>query len=165
MEYMSLIAIIGTIASIAGALVSIWHSIRSKNAANDAIQVRREFIDHRKTSELSHLQASCKRAQKAMEKYGPGSIPSSLKGISPDNDARDVQDFLLMTNEYRSYFSNKKPSEADSFCNTMNPMLDNFAQSQKSDELREYGKQILINLSTMASVIKRKLDTKRESTH
>lgn len=98
-----------------------------------------------------------------MEKYGPGSVPSSLAGISPEKDAADVQEFVVTLKEQRAHFGSGQPNEADEFCETLMPLLDSFAQASAPDSLRENGKQIVIHLSTIAAVIKRQLDYKRET--
>lgn len=165
MDAMSWTAIIGTIASIGGAGVSIWQARNSRNAAEESKLVRAQLIDHRKASELAQLQAVCKRAQKSMEKYGPGSVPSSLTGISPENDAHDVQEFMLLINENRSHFGSKNPNEADEFCEKLRPVLNDFAQASESTDLRRYGTQVLLHLSNMTPIIKKHLEAKRETVH
>lgn len=162
---MHLLTIVASISSIVGAIISIWQAYRSKKFANEAKQIRKGLIDHRKTSELAQIQSSCKKAQKSMEKYGPGSVPSSLKGISSEQDAQNVQEFLLLIRENRTYFVNRNGNEADKLYNIIAPILDKFAQSQDENDLRAHGKEILIHLSSMASIIKNKLDSKRECIH
>ncbi|MEO7862411.1 MAG: hypothetical protein ABIU05_18660 [Nitrospirales bacterium] len=98
-----------------------------------------------------------------MDKYGPGSIPSNLVGISPAKDASDVQDFLVLLKEQRGHFGASYPNEADQFCETLTPLLDNFAQSTTPEALREHGKQMVVHMSAMAAVIKRRLDQKQET--
>lgn len=164
MDASLLITIIGTFASVGGAGISIHQARKSKNAADEAKKVRAQLIDHRKTSELAQLQTVCKRAQKSMEKYGPASSPSSLAGISPQKDAEDVQEFILNLKENSSYFGFKKPNEADEFCETLSPILSEFSQSSDPRELKEVGTQVLTHLSSMTSIIKRQLDTKKEKT-
>lgn len=163
MDAMSTLAVIGTVASIGGAWVSINQAGKSKIAAEEAKKVQTQLVDHRKTSDLAQIQSSCKKAQKAMEKYGPGSVPSSLVGIEPGNDARDVQDFIMKVREYRAYFGSKSQNEADQFCEVITPLLDVFAQTSKPEGLRDNGKQIVVHLANMAASIKRLLDAKRET--
>ncbi len=98
-----------------------------------------------------------------MEKYGPGSVPSSLVGIELKNDAGDVQEFILSIREYRAYFGNKSPNEADKFCDIITPLLDDFAQATNPKDLRDNGKQIVVHLANMASIIKRHLDARKET--
>lgn len=163
MDAMSVLTVVGTMASIGGAWVSINQAGKSRTAAEEAKKVRAQLVDHRKTSDLAQVQSLCKKAQKSMEKYGPGSVPSSLVGIEPGNDAQDVQDFIMTTREHRAYFGNKSPNEADEFCNVITPLLDYFAQTKEPEGLREHGKQIVVHLANMAAIIKRHLDSKKET--
>lgn len=154
---------IGTVVSIIGAGISIWQAIKSKSAATEACRIRSLLIDHRETSELSQIQASCRKAQKSMEKYGPGSVADNLHGISPANDARDVQEFVLYLREQRDHFGRNPPNEVDNLCDLLLPLLDEFAQAADPMMLRDKGKQIVIHLSGFSSVIKLRLDQKREA--
>lgn len=163
MDAMSVLTIVGTVASIGGAWVSIDQAGKSRTAAEESKKVRAQLIDHRKTSDLAHVQSLCKKAQKSMEKYGPGSVPSSLVGIEPGNDASDVQEFIMTIREHRAYFGNKSPNEADEFCDVITPLLDDFAQTSNPKGLRDHGKQIVVHLANIASIIKRHLDAKKET--
>lgn len=163
MDTMSILAWVGTLASLGGAWVSLWQASQSRTAADEAIRIRSQLVDHREASELAHVQAVCKKAQKSMEKYGPGSVPSSLMGISPASDAADVQDFWVCLKEQRAHFGKALPNEADQFCDVLTPLLDKFAQATEPQPLREHGKQIVVHLSSIAAVIKKQLDGKRET--
>jgi len=162
LDVVSIIAIIGTVASIGGAVVAVWQAKRSTSAANEARLVRAQLIGHRQASELTQLHIVCKKAQKSMEKYGPGSVPANLHGISPEKDAQDVQEFLLLIKENRLHFGNQFPNEADDFCDKLAPILNSFAQAKKPNDLRQHGTQILLHLSNMTSITKKYLDGKRE---
>ena len=160
---MSVLSWVGTLASLGGAGISVWQASQSRSAADEAIRIRAQLIDHREASELAHVQAVCKKAQKSMEKYGPGSVPSSLVGISPASDAVDVQEFIVCLKEQRAHFGNAQANEADQYCEVLTPLLDKFAQAGSPQKLREFGKQIVVHLSSIAAAIKRQLDGKREA--
>ena len=163
MDMMTFLTWFGAGLSIIGAAVSIWQAIRSQSAAKEAQRIRAQMIDHREAAELSQVQASCKKAQKSMEKYGPASIAGSLNGISPEKDAGDVQEFIFFLREQRAHFGMSRPNEADQFCEILLPLLDDFAQAANTVILRDFGKQIAIHLSSISAVIKMHLDGKRES--
>lgn len=163
MDTMSVLSWVGMLASVGGAGVSIWQASQSRDAAKEAIRIRAQLVDHRVSSELAHVQAICKKAQKSMEKYGPGSVPSSLAGVSPKRDAEDVQEFIICLKEQRDHFGATQPNEVDQFCEVLTPLLDRFAQATSPELLRENGKQIVVHLSSISSVIKKHLDGKRET--
>lgn len=163
MDTMAQLTWLGTIASIVGAGISFWQSVRARSAADEAVRVKTQLVDHREASELTQLQTSCKKAQKSMEKYGPGSTPASLVGISHEKDAADLQEFIICFGELRGHFGQGSPNQADIFCKALTPLLDDFAQSNSNIEMRQKGKVIVIQLSTIAAAIKRQLDVKRET--
>jgi len=162
MDTVFILTVIGTVASLGGAGVSIWQASQSKKAAEEAKRVQAQLINQRKASELAQVQAICKKAQKSMEKYGPGSVPDSLTGVSPGKDAADVQDFLILLKEHRAHFGTKQHNQADEFCDTLTPLLDSFAQARSNESLRENGKLIVIHLGTFAAAIKKQIESKRE---
>ena len=162
---MSILTVIGTVASIIGAWVSVKYASKASDAAKEAKRIKSQLIDQRKVSELTKLQVSCKRAQNSMAKYGPASTQAGLAGNSTANDSRDVQDFILLLKENRSHFGNKTPNEADDFCSVLTPLLDSFAQSSAPNDQRDNGKQIVIHLSSFAAAIKTRLDSKREAVY
>lgn len=162
MDTLSFIAIIGTIASIVGAIISLWQAKKSKKSAVEASQVRSQLLHHRKTSELAQLLAICRKVQKTMVKYGPASTKTSLQGIMPENDAKEVQEFILLLKENRSYFQKKQTNDADTFCENMNSLISGFVQSDDKENLREIGIDILLKINSMLSIIRKKLDYKQE---
>ena len=165
MDLLSFIAIIGTIASIVGAIISLWQAKKSKTSAIEASQIRSQLLHHRKTSELAQLLALCRKVQKKMVKYGPASTKTSLQGIVPDNDAKEVQDFILLLKENRSFFQKKQTNDADSFCENMNVLISEFVQSDDKQNLKKIGTEILLKINSMLSIIRKKLDYKQEQVY
>lgn len=163
---MDTLTLISAFASITGAGVSIWQARKAKTAAQEVKAARAQMIDHRKTSELAELQTFCQKAQKSMEKFGHGASSVSLNGIDPSREGKDVQDFLLKLNEYRSHFGSKDPNPADIFIKKVGPVLTKFASSSRSQkQMIVLGTEILMEISNMSSIIKKTLDSKRETVH
>jgi len=162
---MSILTVIGTVASIIGAWVSVKYASKASDAAKEAKRIKSQLIDQRKASELTKLQVSCKRALGSMVKYGPASSPTSLAGISTEKDSFDVQEFILLIKEHRTLFSNKTPNEADEFCTVLTPLLDDFANSSTTKDQLKFGKQIVMDLSSISAAIKKRLDSRRETVH
>jgi hypothetical protein len=154
------LTIVGTLASLLGAGIAIWQSVKAKASANEAERIKNQIFGYRATSELSQLQAGCKKAQNSMSKYGPGSPSSSLKGVEPENDARDVQEFLLLVKEYREYFKERRRNQADSLCDAINPLLKDFSDETNPQKQKDLGTQILFLVSDFTSVIKKLVDSK-----
>jgi hypothetical protein len=167
---LTIIAIVGSIASVIGAGIAIKHSRAAKTAAQEAKEARAQIIDHRETSEITKLEYSCNDAQSSMEKYGPGSSPKSieakLSGTTPEADADKVQTFMLLVNEHRLIFGSKNQNLADEFVKSIREDLDKFSQSYDSPkQMKEHGTDLLMRINTMSSKIKKILDKKRETLH
>jgi hypothetical protein len=161
----STLTIIGTLASIVGAWISWNQASKAKDAAQEAKRIRTQLVDKRKTSELSKIQVSCKKALDSMFKYGPASTPTSLAGNSTEKDSFDVQEFILLIKEHATHFGNKTPNEADEFCKVLTPLLESFANSSAIEDQMKYGKQLVANLSSISATIKKRLDNKCETIH
>lgn len=162
MEANLAITIIGSIASIIGAIISLFQASRSKNSAEEAEKVKNHLISHRVSNELVTIQASCKQAVTSMEKYGPAATSSSLQGVNHQRDAKDVQDFLQAIAENREHFEHGTENDADRMCTELNPVLDQFSQAQTAVQLKEEGKKIYLSLLNFLSIMKRSIDRNRE---
>jgi len=165
LDTFSLIAIIGTVASIIGAVISVWQAKSSRKSAFEANQVKLQLLHHRKTSELAQLLALCRKAQVTMTKYGPASTQNSLQGVVPHNDAKEVQDFILFLKENRGYFQRRPGNDADSFCEDVNLLISKMVQSDNIENLRSTGTEILLKINSMLSIIRKKLDHKQEKVY
>ena len=160
--------IVGVVASLLGAGIAIWQASKAKSAAREAKRVKEQILDHRQTSELSKIQSNCRKAQNAMAKYGPASSINSLSGVDSEHDAKEVQDFLLLITEHRDYFKHRiKPNlwnEADSLCDKMHPMLNEFVDETEGKKLKISGTKILLELNQFSSTIKKLVDIQTSKT-
>jgi F0F1-type ATP synthase alpha subunit len=152
------VTIVGTVASILGALVSFTQAAKSKSAADLAGNIKTQLISHKETSELTKVQSSCKTAQRAMAKYGPGSTPEGLIGVDKAADAATVQEFLSVLIEHRDYFGSVEPNKADDFHKQLSDFLDKFSLANDQNQAREHGKLIVMSLDRCSAEIKKSLD-------
>lgn len=155
------LTIVGTIASIWGANVSIQQAIASKKSAGEAERARQQIVNQRRTSDLAELKVHCERAQKSMEKYGPGASATSLSGINPDNDVADVRTLLLEANKNQESFHR---GEVKIFVGKISPLLDTFVKQNERSRMQQNGKAVLMEVSNFLAVVKSSHDAKREST-
>ena len=150
--------IVGAVASFLGAGIAIWQASRAKSAAREAEKVKEQILGQRQTSELSQIQSSCRKAQNAMAKYGPASSSNSLQGTDSEHDAKEVQDFLLLVTEHREYFKHTRWNYADSICDKIHPMLNEFVDETEGEKLKAGGTIILLELNKFSSIIKKLVD-------
>jgi hypothetical protein len=153
----------GIIITTVGTGVTIWQAWDARQAAKKAKQIRDQLIQHRNVSELARIQTACKKAQKSMDKYGPGFSPERLIGLASNSDGEDVQEFLTLLIEHRAYFGNSNPNTADDFYNTLTRLLNSFVTAQDDATRRRRGILIVTNLGSFAAVIKDRLESSSES--
>jgi hypothetical protein len=153
----------GTIASIFGAIFALWQSHKASNSASEARKIYDVFISKRELSELKELQISHKKVLAAISKYGPGSTPSNLAGINSSKDANIIQDYIIKIKEYCKYFNVKNKNSAIMLCQTITPILANFAKSNTDDELRNFGALLFDNISNFSSILKEKIDDRENN--
>lgn len=143
MDVIVVLTILGTVASIIGAIIAIHQAYKSKQSADKAESVRLQLIHQRKTSELAALDATCRKAHKSMEKYGPAATTFSLEGISQGAGAGDVQEFILLLNESAALFGPSKSTEINSHLTKLKSNLKNSLKLpawkiQKNGDLKFY---------------------------
>lgn len=160
MDILTFFYIVGTIASIGGAIISIQQARNSTNAAKKAKEMRDQFLAFQKSSDLAELQASFRKALKSMEKFGPSTNRASLKGISAFKEAQDVQEFMALLKQDRDFFANGDQNNADSSCEKLSTALMVFAQSQSEDGLLKNGTDLYLILLDISPTIKTLVDAK-----
>lgn len=153
---------IGSICSILGAIYALRQANVAKKAANLAQSIKHQLISHRKTSELSELQALLNAAQKAFNKYG-SSNPKGLAGISHNLDAEVVLDFINKLKSFRDYFSDHSTNVADETYNEIYLELIEFRKASSGKKISEHGSNILNIVVGFSPNLKRELTDQKES--
>lgn len=153
------ITVIGTGASIWGAATSLKQAKAAKTSADEASRVQGQLINQRKTSELAELKVHCEKAIKCMEKYGPSSASTSVRGVRSKSDADEVQNLILEANKSKGVFLK---GEVDVFVLKVTPLLEKFVDPLQADNIKLNGQTILMEVSSFLSVVKASLDSKRE---
>jgi hypothetical protein len=164
MDAWNVFNLIAGVASIAGGIFSFWQAKKSQSAATRAQEIKDQMIANKSTSDMSELFSSYRKAQRSMEKFGPGSVPSTLKGITPTNETRDVQEFYALLKQYRGLFGQNTPNKADTYCENLSAALEAFAQSQNERDLHKNGKSLYIMLVDISPDIKTLMDERLEKT-
>lgn len=160
----------GTAVSLASAAFSLWQAWRARRDASKAEVVLAQLVDHREASELAQLYSSCRKAQKSIEKYGPGAVPSTLVGVDHSRDAADVQEALVSVSESAVVLGAGGGEIVREFVEVLTPLLQTFARAGDTATLdlamlQQSGTEMLGHVATVSATIKRKLEQKRERAH
>lgn len=156
------ISVIGSIASILGAIWAWKEAKKSKTSAELAQRIKDQLIGHRKTSELAELQALLSTAQKKFTKYG-ASNPKALAGIDHHADSESLLSFMHTLKSYNEYFEGEHENVADKFYDDIEKTLQLFRTSSSINNITEHGNSILNKLANFSPILKREFTSKKES--
>lgn len=162
-EMSEIINWIGSFCSIAGAIYALRQASIAKNAANLAQSIKQQLISHRKTSELSELQALLITAQKSFTKYGSAN-PRGLAGIAHNTDAEVVLDFIHKLKSFRDYFADQSTNAADDTYTEINLELVEFRKASSGAKISEHGSNILNSIVSFSPNLRSQLTDQKEST-
>ena len=91
-----------------------------------------------------------------MAKYGPGASLVELRGIDRGNDARPVQDFIVMLRQNVNSLDDASQAEVENLCRRLSLLLAEFVDDES--KVRENGTEILRRLSSFEATLKRTRD-------
>ena len=159
------LSIIGSIASIFGA---IWALKEAKNAAryaNAAERARREMVDRRNVAEVAQVHAEIKRILNLVARVGPTSTSQLMKGVNCADIAREVEAFVAMLLERRSHFSDVYGDRATELRNDLRADIEGLAEAKTFDDKKRFGKNIYYRIENFTPVVKELSDAKQEQAH
>lgn len=71
---------------------------------------------------------------------------------------------MLLVKEHREYFGHKRLNLADSLCDKLHPVLNNFVDEREVEKPKVVGTEILLELNNFSSIIKKLVDTQAVKT-
>lgn len=154
---------IGSVCSILGAGYACYQASISKSAAEISKSIKSQLINHRKTSELSELQALLRTAQNAFNKYA-SSNSSALKGVDHNSDAQVVLEFINKLKALREYFADHFDNAADTTYDEINANLALFRATTASGKVSSIGADILTSITGFSPSLQRELNAHKEKT-
>ena len=151
---------IGTAFSVIGAGIAVWQACIAGSAATRAEKARKAIMGKYEHVELGALDGVLSAACKAMEKYGPGSRVSTLRGTSPDSDTNAVRAFTAALDRNTEMLTKAFGSPCVAVRDRINGLLDEFGAAATADERLPKGKAIYLEITTFSGNIKKALDAK-----
>lgn len=159
---MTVLTVVGTLASFYGARIAWKQAGISKSAAELAGRIKGQLINHRRTSELSELQVHIESTKRTFLKYGSAK-PSSLTGINHSADAEVALEFIHKLKSLRDYFSAPEGNAADDAFDEINAELGKFKSAKNSKEISDVGESILNKVVMFSPVLKKELTEQKEA--
>lgn len=159
-----LVNILGAVASIAGAGLSVYFEHKAKKHALLAKTYKEQVIKNQKTTRLAILYEKAKSVQKGFGKYRIADGNKSLTGTNQRQDSASLSDFLFLFSEEKDLISKLTTMDPQVFQSNLNNVLSDFSQSTTNRKCTEYGKRISTELEFIIHKLRNGIDQSNEQT-
>lgn len=155
-------SIIGSIASILGAVWAYAEARKAESSATKAETVRDEIIERRKIVEVSQVHTETNRILKVVSTVGPSCNPSYLKGVNCGAIAKDVEEYSRYINEHSSHFTDYFENKAQELCGNLHPDIELLSEAKSFEDKKSAGKSIYYKINSFLPFVKELADSKKE---
>jgi len=156
------ISIVGSIASIFGAIWALKEAKKAASSATAADRARREVVERRDLAEVAQIHGEIKRILNLVARVGPTSTSQQMKGVNCADIAREVETFVAMLLERRSHFSDFYGDRATELRNDLRTDIEGLAEAKTFEEKKRFGKNIYYRIENFTPVVKELSDAKQE---
>jgi hypothetical protein len=152
------LGIIGTLASLVGAWLSIKYAKQARTAAEIAERTKQELFDKQVNSELHTILIESKRVQHGFGKYRLPSQNRTLDGINHEKDIEDYQKLLSIINENKSKLTKINGFNFNTYYSKSKRTLNEFSISTNNEEIQKKGIEVISDLDIIVSVLRKEID-------
>lgn len=156
------LSIVGSIASVFGAIWAFLQAKKAARSADAAERVRQELVDRRKLTEVAQIHSETKRVLSVVAQVGPTSTVQRVKGLNCADIARQVEAFAAMLLEQRSHFSERYADRASELRNDLKLDIEGLAEARTFEDKKRYGKSIYYKIENFTPMVKQLADAKQE---
>ena len=160
MPIVEIVGVIGSVASIGGAVFAWNEAIKSKASASASIKLKSELLNYRKASELSELKPILISARDTLDKYCISS-QTNLEGVSKELDAKSVQ---KVTNKFLEFSSHFSAETVASFSQNIDKELQKFIETDDVKVVKKCGRNMHRELCTLYTTLVVRIKEQQEST-
>ena len=158
----SLLTLIGSIASIAGALWAFYEAKKASTFANKAEVLRDEMVQRREMVEVTQVHAETTRILKVASKVGPSTNSILLQGVNCADVAKEIEEYSRYINEQSSHFSVFFENKAQELCSDLREDIELLAEARSFKDKKTCGKSIYYKIYNFMPTVKQLSDEKRE---
>jgi len=157
------ISVIGSFASIAGAIWAYNEAKKAQNSASKAEIIKGEIVDRRKLVEVSQVHSETSRILKTVSAVGPACNESILRGVNCANIAKEVEEYCRFINEQSSHFTDFFDNRAKQLCEALRSDIESLSEAKAFEDKKKAGKSIYYQINDFMPVVKELSDDKKES--
>jgi len=154
--------ILGSIASIVGALWALYEAQQSRGYANQAKEARDEVVQRRGMIEVSQIHAETSRILRRLSVVGPSCSTKSIRGVDCAGVAGEVEEYARALNEQSSHFSDMFDNQARALCADLRDDIEALSEAKDFDSKKGAGKSIYYKIYAFMPLVKALADERRE---
>lgn len=158
----SWLSILGSIASIGGAVYSYRQAVQSRNYATEAQKMRDELVNRRKLVEVSQVHTETNRILKVVSRVGPTCTATSITGVNVGGIAQEVEEYSRFLNAQSAHFNELFSNRASELCSSLNDDIETLSEAAEFEEIKAAGKRIYYKINEFMPVVKSLTDDKKE---
>lgn len=158
----SWLSILGSLASIGGAIWAYVQARRSRTFAEQAKAVRDELVERRKVIEVSKVYIETTRILRLVSKVGPTCTPISIKTVKCHEIAREVEEYTRLLNEQSLHFTNQLENQAQKLYEDLKPDIEALVEANDFESKKNAGKSIYYKIDDFMPLVKTLMDEKKE---
>lgn len=158
----SWLSILGSIASICGALWALYEAKQAANSASKAEVLRNEMVQRRKLVEVTQVHSETSRILKVISRIGPSCDTKLIRGVNCAEIAKEVEEYSRFINEQSGHFTNFFENQARKLCNELKDLIEHLAEAKTSEQKKAAGKEIYYKINNFMPDVKRLYDAKKE---
>ncbi len=157
------VSVIGSFASIAGAIWAYTEAKKAKLSASHAEKIKGEIVDRRKLVEVSQVHSETSRILKTVSAVGPACNPSIIRGVNCANIAKEVEEYCRFINEQNSHFTDFFDNKAQQLCEALKTDIELLSEAKTFEDKKSAGKSIYYLINDFMPVVKGLSDDKKEN--
>jgi len=134
----SVISIVGSIASVGGAIWAFIEAKKSANAATKSQQLRDELIHRRIMVEISQVHSETNRVLSVVSKVGPSCNAKLLKGVNCADVAKEVEVYARFIFEQSEHFTDIFENKAKELCEDLKDDIEALSEAVSFEGKKQY---------------------------
>ena len=158
-----IIGLLGSLASIYGAYLSIRAKNKAQNSAEIAESAKNQILQKQTTTQLSGVLYETKTLQQAFGKYSI-TQDEGLTGVNFQKDSQVLQSYIFLFNENRAKIESSTEMDTENIYNSLNDLLENFTKQEFSTEKKKYGTQIRLMADDIIFKLRKTVDERNINT-
>ncbi|EGQ8961969.1 hypothetical protein ACKOZB_004375 [Vibrio parahaemolyticus] len=159
----AIISVIGSFASIGGAIWAFVEADKAAQSVTKAESVRDELINRRELIEVSKVHSETTRILKVASRVGPSSDLRRLIGFNAPEVASEIEEYVRFLSEHSSHFSELFENTARDLCDSLRDDISVLADARDPQSIKDIGKVIYNKIHGFLPTAKMISDLKRES--